>query len=306
MTAQLDATYTVELAPQVHAFIQPDGSWWLNNAGFVGTAADTVLIDTAATEARTRGLMAAMTATMGSAPTVRTIVNTHHHGDHTFGNCLFPTATVVAHRHCRQEALEYGDPPVLTSWRQIDWGEVKCVAPHLIFDQSIELIAGDTTLQVMHVGQRAHTAGDVIVWIPQHRVLFTGDLLFHGGTPFVLSGSVAGSIAVLRTVLAPLGAATVVAGHGPVATAELIDDTVEYLQFVQRLSQQGLRAGLTPLQAADRADLGRFASWLDPERIVGNLHRGYHEVSHGAVGFDETRALADMVALNGGPLTTHA
>ncbi|WP_176562250.1 MBL fold metallo-hydrolase [Mycolicibacterium palauense] len=278
----------------------------MNNAGFVGPAEDTVLIDTAATESRTRALIASMASALGAEPTVRSIVNTHHHGDHTFGNCMFAGATVVGHRHCRRDALDYGDPPVLTSWRQIDWGKVKCVAPHLVFDQSVELIAGDTTLQVMHVGRRAHTAGDVIVWIARHRVLFAGDLLFSGGTPFVLSGSVAGSIAVLETVLKPLGAQTIVAGHGPLATADLIDDTAEYLKFIQRVSVQGVRAGLPPLQAAERADLGRYGSWLDAERIVGNLHRGYHEASQGKFAFDEARALSDMVALNGGPLTTYA
>ncbi len=105
MTAQPESPYTQEIAPGVFAYIQPDGSWWLNNAGFVGPADDTALIDTAATELRTRRLISAMSAALGGPPAVRTIVNTHHHGDHTFGNCLFPYATVVAHRNCRRDAL---------------------------------------------------------------------------------------------------------------------------------------------------------------------------------------------------------
>jgi cyclase len=61
----------------------------------------------------------------------------------------------------------------------------------------------------------AHTTNDVLVWIPERSALFCGDLVFNGGTPFLLMGSVAGCLDVLENVVRPLRAQTVVPGHGP-------------------------------------------------------------------------------------------
>ena len=159
------------------------------------------------------------------------------------------------------------------------------------------------------MGTPAHTTNDSIVYIPDRAVVFTGDLLFNGGTPFALMGSVSGWIEVLETVLRPLGAQTLVPGHGPVCGPEVIDDMLAYLRFVQDLARQAKTAGLPPLEAARAADLRDFKDLLDSERIVGNLHRAYLELDGGERGapVDLARALGEMVAYNGGhPLTCHA
>ncbi len=93
-------------------------------------------------------------------------------------------------------------------------------------------------------------------------------------------GSVAGCIEALEQVVAPLGARTIVPGHGPVfeGTAP-IEATLDYLRFVLDLAARGGAAGVPPLEAARDSDLGRFAGWPDAERIVGNLHRAYAELA---------------------------
>jgi cyclase len=139
--------------------------------------------------------------------------------------------------------------------------------------------------------------------------VFTGDLLFNGGTPFALMGSVSGWIEVLETVLRPLGARTLVPGHGPVCGPAVIDDQLAYLRFIQRAAEQAKAAGLAPLEAARQLDLGEFQGLLDPERVVGNLHRAYLELDGAERGApaDLARALGEMIAYNGGqPLTCHA
>src|SRR5580692_5975734 len=153
----------------------------------------------------------------------------------------------------------------------------------------------------------AHTTNDSIVWIPDRSVLFCGDLIFNGGTPFLLMGSVTGAVDVLEQVLAPLGARLVVPGHGPVfeGTGPL-DATLDYLRFVLEVAVRAVAAGVAPLAAARDTDLDRFAGWADPERIVGNLHRACAELTGTPRGgpIDVPAALADMVAYNGGaPLT---
>jgi cyclase len=151
---------------------------------------------------------------------------------------------------------------------------------------------------------RAHTDNDSVVWIPERRVLFSGDLAFNGGTPFLLQGSVTGARRTLERLLA-LDPETVVPGHGDVCGPEVLQQCADYLDFVLDTARAGLAAGLTPLETADQSDLGAFADLLDSERIVGNLHRAYADLQD-RTDLDLAAALGDMITLNGGPLTTHA
>jgi len=294
-----------EVSPGVYAYIQPDGTWWINNTGFLVGPQGVISIDTCSTERRTRAYARAIAGV--SATPVRAVVNTHHHGDHTFGNCLFPAAAIIGHEQARAEAIAFGPPRELPFWDGPQWGDLRLDPPFITFSDRLALHAGDLRAEVRHVGVAAHTTNDSIVWIPERSVLFCGDLVFNGGTPFVLMGSVAGTITVLEQVIMPLGARTVVPGHGPVFDGTgPIESTVAYLRFVQETAATGRAAGLTPLDAARQADLGDFAAWPDAERIAGNLHRAYAELDGVPPGgpIDIVAALADMVAWNGGrPLT---
>jgi cyclase len=294
-----------QVADGVYAYVQPDGTWWINNTGFLAGPQGVISIDTCATERRTRAYQAAIAA-LTPAP-VRAVVNTHHHGDHTFGNCLFPGAAIIAHQRARAEAIAFGPPRDLPFWDGPDWGDLALDPPFVTFADEITLHSGDLQARVRYAGIPAHTTNDSLVWIPGPSVLFCGDLIFNGGTPFLLMGSVAGAVEVLEQVVLPLGAQTIVPGHGPVfGGREPIDDTLDYLRLVLDLAASSLAAGLAPLAAARQADLGRFAAWPDRERIVGNLHRAQAELRgapRGAV-IDVPAALADMVTYNGGaPLT---
>ena len=296
---------TVQVGDGIYAYVQPDGTWWINNTGFLVGPQGVFSIDACSTERRTRAYLEAIRRV--TPRPVRTVVNTHHHGDHTFGNALFDTATIVAHERTRAEAIAFGPARNQPYWDNPDWGALPLEPPFLTFTDEIALHAGDTRVTVRHVGTPAHTTNDVIAWIPGASVLFCGDLVFNGGTPFLLMGSVTGCIEVLEQAVLPLSARVIVPGHGPVfeGTAP-VAATLDYLRFVLDLAARGRAAGVPPLQAARETDLGRFAGWPDSERIVGNLHRAYAELSGTPRGgpVDVAAALADMVAYNGGrPLT---
>jgi cyclase len=296
-----------EVSDGIWAYLQPDGSWYLNNTGFLVGSSGVISVDTTSTERRTRAYLEAV-ASVSDRP-VRTLVNTHHHGDHTFGNYLLPGATIVAHERTRTEMIAFGPPANTGLFDDVEWGDVQIAAPFLTYGTGVTLWSDDLRCELTHVGTPAHTTNDSLLWIPERSVLFVGDLLFNGGTPFLLQGSVAGAIEVLEEVVRPLGARTIVAGHGPVSGPELIDDVLGYLRFVQDLGARAHAAGLTPLEAAREADLGPYAALLDPERIVGNLHRAYAELGERERGtpLDVVGALTDMVAYNGGrPLTCYA
>ncbi|MFF5446619.1 MBL fold metallo-hydrolase [Streptomyces sp. NPDC012888] len=301
----VDRPYLVQPAPGVYAYVQPDGGWCLNNAGFVTDGGRTLLVDTAATERRALALRDAVTAS--GSPPPRTVVNTHHHGDHTYGNAVFtPEALVLGHENARAEQLAAGHQ-LEAIWPATDFGDIRITPPDLTYTDRMTLYAGDTEVRVLHPGV-AHTTGDSVVWLPEQRVVFTGDLVFAGGTPFLAMGSLAGSLRALE-LLRDLDAETVVPGHGPLTDPSAYDATERYLRWVAELAREGRAEGLSPLEAARRAEPGEFGKWRESERLVANLHRAYAELEGLPDGtpLDVVAVLRDMTVMNGGtPILCHA
>jgi cyclase len=295
----------IEVADKTYAYVQPDGSWWINNTGFVVGDSSIVCIDACSTERRTRAFRESM-RTVSPSP-ISSLINTHHHGDHTYGNSLIGAATIVGHEKCREEVLSFGLPANIGVWEPVDWGDIELSPPTITFADRVTLWSADQPVEVNYVGQAAHTSNDCLVWLPEQEVLFCGDLLFNGGTPFLLMGSVRGAIEVLRDVVARIPARTIVPGHGAPCDGSLIATTIGYLEFVLSTAKAGRAAGLTPLEAARNTDLGGYAEWLDSERIVGNLRRAYYDLEPTSNAIDVYGTLADMVAFNGGkPLSCYA
>ncbi|MGR6913999.1 MBL fold metallo-hydrolase [[Actinomadura] parvosata] len=289
-----------EVSDGVYAYLQPDGSWWINNTGFLAGRHGVIVIDACATERRTRAFREAI-GKVSDRP-ITTLLNTHHHGDHTFGNWLFPEATIVGHEGVREQIIAEGVPPYRAAWSaEVEWGKMEPTPPFLTFTDRVTLHSDELRCVMRHVGHAAHTTNDSYVWIPERRLLFTGDLVFNGGTPFVLMGSVAGALRALDQ-LRELGAETVVPGHGEVCGPEVYETVEGYLRFLQRTARRGKEAGLTPLEAARETHLGEWAGLLDSERIVGNLHRAYSELDGQPLGapIDLVTAVLDMIAYNGG------
>jgi cyclase len=288
-----------EVADGVYAYVQPDGTWWINNTGFVVGESGVLCIDTCATEARTRAFLEAVDTVAG--PGRRTVVNTHHHGDHTNGNCLLPYAAIIGHELCRDAVRATGIMRPDGIFDPVDWGALEVAAPFITFERHLNVYVDDLLVELHHFGTAAHTTNDVVAWIPERKVLFSGDLVFNGGTPFVLMGSVAGALIVLDR-LEEFDAAVVVPGHGPPCGPEIIDTVGRYIRFVQESAAETWAAGISPLEAARQIDLGAYAALTDPERIVGNLHRAYAECAGARPGdhIDVPGAFIDMVAYNGG------
>jgi cyclase len=257
-----------------------------------------LVVDTLATEARSTRLRAAVDG-LGAGPG-RTVVNTHHHGDHHFGNQVFsPSATVVAHDLARPEMAAAG--LALTElWPEVEWGRLRIVLPALTFADRLTVHIGDRRAELLHVGP-AHTTNDVVVWLPDDRVLFAGDVVLSGATPFTLMGSVTGTLTAIERLRA-LGPRTVVCGHGPVAGPDVLDENAAYLAWVQDVAAAGAARRIPPLAAAREVRDDRFAHLTDPERLVGNLHRAYAEVDGGplAAPLDVAAVFTEMVAFNGG------
>jgi cyclase len=294
----------VPLTDDVYAWVQPDGSWWINNAGVIIADDGPVLIDTCATERRTRRFLDAV-ATLSELPP-QLAVNTHLHGDHTYGNSLLPPSTsIIGHPATREGMLNdfilASTPPL---WSPTpEWGALSLRPPTVLVADRLTVIAGSRRIELRHPGHHAHTLGDVVAWLPDDGVLFTGDLIFHDVTPLVFMGAVEGALRSLDW-LAAFGASRIVPGHGALIEgadfADVLDAHARYYRFILDTAALGRADGVDPLSAARGADLGEFASWPDNERIVLNLHRAYAESSGSEM--DLLAAFTDAVTYHGGPL----
>jgi len=300
-----------EIARDVYACLQADRGLGTSNSGLVNRGGGLV-IDTFWDLPHTRALIDTY-ARVATAP-VRRVVNTHHNGDHCWGNQLFAGAEIIGHRLCTasfgkerpefMQALRDGgaseDPTVRTFARLlVDWDftGIELTPPTTLIDDRLDLELDGIRVRLVYVGP-AHTAGDVIVHLPESGVVFTGDVLFRLCTPIGWDGTFARWIAALDEIVA-LEPTVVVPGHGPLCGVEGLREMQAYLRYVLAEARRFFDAGLSTLEAARRIDLGPYAGWTEPERIVFQLERAYREFRGEPFDapIDVTRVFRDMIAL---------
>lgn len=286
-----------EVSPGIYAYIQMDGSWFLNNAGAIVGSRSATVVDTTGTEKRARAFHAAIREV--TPHPVSALINTHSHGDHTHGNFMFaPASAIIASERCRREIIAGGHASYAL-FPMVDFGDCPITPPTVTFDDRLSVYVDDLEVELIYVGP-AHTTSDIVAWIPERKLLFSGDVIFNGGTPFALGGSVAGWLTALDRIEA-LGAEAIVPGHGEVCGPEVIGEVRSYLLWVQQSARAGFEKGTPPLDLAAALDLGKFAEWHDRERLVPNIHRVYSELRGEPLGIplDYRQLFAEMLIYNG-------
>lgn len=259
---------------------------------------ETAAFNTAATVRRALALAEAVRSVGNAVP--RAVVNTHAHGDHTFGNFIFADKSpIIAHAGVPGEMAAAGLH--LTSlWPTVEWGDIEIVPPWITFAKRIDLRVGAIPIELHHIGP-AHTRFDTIVWLPEQRVLYAGDIVLAEATPFCLMGSVVGMLTAVERLRA-FDAHAIVPGHGPITGPEALDVTEAYIRMLQKVAAEGVAAGLAPLEIARETDLGEFSGLRESERLAANLHRAFAE-ARGAgpdTAVDVDVAFAELVDYNGG------
>jgi cyclase len=281
-----------QVADGVWAYLQPDGGWGWSNAGLIAVNGEALLVDTLFDLRLTAEMLDAMRRAVPAASHISTVVNTHANGDHWFGNSLVQGAEIVASAACAAEMAELPPSRLADLMRAapsmgpagrflerifgpFDFENIEVSLPTQTFDGTLELRVGDGRVRLIEVGP-AHTAGDVIVHVPDAEVVFTGDILFHGGHPIVWAGPVGNWVAACDRIV-ELAPAVVIPGHGPPATLGAVRDMSAYFTYLSAEARVRFDAGLTPMDAARDIDLSDYDGWGEAERVVVNITSLYRE-----------------------------
>jgi cyclase len=278
-----------EIGTDIYACLQEDRGLGTSNSGLVNRGGG-LIVDTFWDLPHTRDLIAQY-ARVWKQPS-RRVVNKHHNGDHCWGNQLFDGAEIIGHRLCaasfgkeRPDAMQAikgmvgsADPAMADFARALapfDFSDVRLTPPTTLIDDQLTLDLDGVRVDLLYVGP-AHTAGDVIAHLPAERVVFTGDVLFRLCTPIGWDGTFANWTAALDRIVA-LAPDVVVPGHGPLCGIEGPREMRAYLDYVRGESVRYFAEGVPVIEAAKRIDVGPYANWTEPERLVFQVERAYRE-----------------------------
>lgn len=280
-----------KLAEGVYAATQVDGGWMICNTGIVDLGNITLVFDTGLTPQAAHDLRSAAEALTGRAP--RYVVTSHYHNDHIRGNQAFTEAQVVSTLANRELIATNGKTDLEDDWKQAPeqlaimeaaaqsgerddqrfaamflpyWQgiqaslpEIQLRLPELTFENRLTFHGTKCTAQLIAMG--GHTESDCVMYLPQERVLFCGDLLFVRGHPYLGDGDPQALLSSLDR-LEGLGAQVYVPGHGPVGEGGDIEKMRLYLRTLTQQAQEVVAHGGTEEEAAKQPVPEAFAYWM--------------------------------------------
>ena len=304
-----------ELGDACYAYLQPDGSWGWSNAGLVMGDGVSLLVDTLFDLKLTAEMLTAMQPVTRVAP-IGTLVNTHANGDHCYGNELVTGVEIIASAATAHEMTEV--PPAMLAALNHAEGEVGELFRHFFgafefdgitvtmptrtFEGRLDVDVAGRTVELIEVGP-AHTRGDTIAYVPDARTVYTGDILFIGGTPIVWAGPLSNWVAACDLMLG-MDVDVVVPGHGPITDKAGVAAVRDYLAFVDEAATSRHAAGIDAWEAARQiaAEVGakeEFRGWSEFGRISVNVDTAYRSLDAAYVTPNVVEQFRRMAELEG-------
>ena len=279
-----------------------------SNALVIVNDEDVVIVDSHVTPSKARDLIASIPAITDKPVTA--LINSHYHWDHAHGNQEFADIPIIAHEYTRMkmatgahqeptyqrglagnaatlerlageiEAAEDDEQREgLEAYRAMfaahaaDFDEIVPLPPDVTMNEKMTLFRGGREIQVIFLG-RAHTGGDVVVYFPQDKLVFTGDILF-GGPSFLGDGYVDDWPQTLENLKA-LDFDIVVPGHGPPMTdLSPIEKSQDYYRALWERTAAKHGAGVSVEEAIETIDMSdsgfRNPSDVEVQRMYDRL-----------------------------------
>jgi cyclase len=270
---------TKELVPGVYALLSTRPP--VDNSGFVVGEKGVLVIDAHINGDMARKIQAAVRAVTDKP--ILYLINTNHHGDHTFGNYAFPAETkIVAHRETAAAMGRFEQEKALmllaVNGKAAVIDDVRLRLPDLTFEQSLRLDLGGRVVELHHFGH-GNTAGDTVVYAPEAKVAWTGNLVLGAGSiPWAIEGQTQDYLETVARMAARLDIETIVGGHAPMAPGETLGVYLHYLSAHIQSVQRAVGAGKTLAQTL--ASLPLAEAYLPPAdsplAVARPIMRGFH------------------------------
>jgi len=286
-----------EVGRGCYAWLRLPGDWGETNIGLVVGDGASLLIDTPFDQHLAREMLGAFEPHARRSP-ISTVINTHSDLDHWWGNAELPRAEIVASAAAAEQMRRESGPRELGtmlnmaaaigrvpgrvgrigryvggSFKSLHVDEVNPRLPDRTFTGSMTERIGGRDVVVLDLGG-AHTVSDSVVFVPDARVVYCGDLLFSQVTPITWHGPVSVWTAALETLMA-LDADVFVAGHGPIGTRADLKALHGYWTWLSAAVTDHKQAGVGIVEMTHRLiatpEFRAYADWPSPERLHVNV-----------------------------------
>ncbi len=261
------------------------------NTGIVVGDDAVMVIDTQATPVMARDVIRRIREV--TAKPIRYVVLSHYHAVRVLGASAYAAEHIIASRDTRDLIVERGEQDMKSEIERFPrlFRAVESVPgltwPTLVFERRMTLWLGKLEVEILQLG-RGHTKGDTVVWLPQEKILFSGDLVEYGATPYTGDAYLTDWPATLDAVAA-LRPQKLVPGRGaslqtPAGVAAGIDGTRAFITAMFGEVKRGAAAGKdlkSVYRQAYAALKPRFGHWVIFDHCLPfDVSRAYDEATH--------------------------
>jgi glyoxylase-like metal-dependent hydrolase (beta-lactamase superfamily II) len=261
------------------------------NTGVVIGDDAVMVIDTQATPVMAQDVIRRVRAVTDKP--IKYVVLTHYHAVRVLGASGYRPEHIIASRDTYELIAERGEADMKSEIARFPrlFRAVESVPgltwPTLVFEKRLTLWLGKLQVELMQLG-RGHTRGDTVVWLPQEKILFSGDLVEYAATPYT-GDAYLGDWPATLDAIAALGARALVPGRGaalqtPAAVREGLDGTRSFVTEMFAAVKKGAGAGrdLKSVYRETYAALQpKFGHWVIFDHCLPfDVSRAYDEATH--------------------------
>src|SRR3989304_4079426 len=277
----------IRIAPDVYAVIGDLGAPTYendglnNNLGFVVTSHGVLVINTGASM-RVAKARHAPSKKITPQP-VKWAVNVNSQNHQWLGNGYFKSigTVILAHKEADRVMRDVGETQIAANKTLLKEkaAGTTLTYPDELVDDKREIKLGNTVVQLLYFGH-AHTPGDMVVWLPQQKIIYTGDIVYTERMLGVLPISHSGNWVQVFDKLAQLDPKTIIPGHGhPTNLERARKDTRDYLVYLREEVGKSLDRGDTLQDAVDKIDQSGFKHLANFDQLARrNVNQVYLEM----------------------------